>query len=83
MTCQGNDPSPIWKVRDEFRIQNSEMFGCWGPRCPVKTDSERVLATAYVESGKTLIALHNWAETDVPVRLAIHWRALGPDGALS
>jgi hypothetical protein len=67
----------IWKVWDEFRIQKSEMFGYWSPRCPVRTDNERVLATAYVGAGKTLIAIASWAEADASVRLSVDWRALG------
>jgi len=79
MAYQGNDPSPIWKVWDEFQIQKSEMFGYWSPRCPVRTDKDRVLATAYVGAGKTLIAIGSWAEADTTVRLSIDWRALGLD----
>ena len=53
MSYQGNNPSPIWKVWDDFKIQDSEMFGYWSSRCPVKTDHQDVLATAYVGRNKT------------------------------
>ncbi|MBZ5495793.1 MAG: DUF6067 family protein [Acidobacteriia bacterium] len=82
MPYDGNDPSPIWKVWDDFRIQDSDMIGYWSPRCPVKTDNKDVPATAYVRQGKaTLVAIASWAPEDVDVRLAIDWRALGIDPA--
>ena len=77
MSYQGNDPSPIWKVWDDFKIQDSEMFGYWSSRCPVKTDHKDVLVTAYVGRNKTLVSLGSWAAGDVPVRLTVDWRALG------
>ena len=73
------DPRPIWKVWDDFGIQNSRMIGYWAETCPVRTDHDDVLATAYVQKGKTLIALASWADSDVSVRLAIDWKALGLD----
>ena len=76
-----NDPSPIWKVWDQFKIQNSRMVGYWSPRCPVKTDNTNVLATAYVGRGKTLISLASWATNDANVRLSFDWPALGLDPA--
>jgi len=81
MAYDGNDPSPIWKVWDDFKIQESEMFGYWSPRCPVKTDNKDVLATAYVGRNKSLISLASWAAEDVQVRLSVDWRALGIDPA--
>ena len=53
----GGDPRPIWKVWDEFGIQEAKMSGFWDPNCPVKTGRKDVLATAYVKRGKTLISL--------------------------
>ncbi len=72
------DPRPLWKTWDDFGIQNSEMFGYWSPRCPIKTGRKDVLATAYVIPGKkTMIALASWADADVKVSLSIDWKALG------
>jgi len=76
-----NDPSPLWKVWDEFKIQDSRMMGYWSARCPVKTDHPNVLATAYVGRGKTLISLASWAAEDVSVKLSFDWQALGLDPA--
>ncbi len=83
MTCRmpydGNDPSPVWKVWDDFGIQDSDMIGYWSPRCPVRTDNKDVLATAYVKQGKALLSIASWAQNDVDVRLSVDWRALGID----
>jgi len=83
MPYGGNDPGPIWKVWDDFRIQESDMIGYWSPRCPVKTDNKDVLATAYVAKGRTLVSIASWAAEDVSVRLSVDWGALGilPDAA--
>jgi hypothetical protein len=79
----GNDPSPIWKVWDDFKIQDSQMFGYWSPRCPVKTDSTNILATAYVEKGKTLVSIASWAASDADIHLSVDWHALGLDPVTS
>lgn len=79
MSYQGNDPSPIWHIWDQFKIQDSQMYGYWSPRCPVKTDSTNILATAYVGKGKTLVSIASWAPNDAQVKLTFDWKALGID----
>ena len=59
----GGNPQPIWKVWDNFGIQDARMIGYWDPACPVKTGRKDVLATAYVKQGKTLVAVASWAPT--------------------
>jgi hypothetical protein len=73
----GGDPRPIWKVWDDFGIQDATMQGYWNPACPVKTDQPDVLATAYVKKGKTLVALASWAKRPAECRLSYDWKALG------
>jgi hypothetical protein len=75
----GQDPARLWKVWDEFGIGESEMIGCWSPNCPVRSDNQDVLGTAYVKKGSALIALASWAKGRVQVRLDIDWKALGLD----
>ena len=55
------DPRPIWKLWDDFGIQDARMIGYWDSACPVKTDHQDVLATAYVKQGKTLVSVASWA----------------------
>jgi hypothetical protein len=75
------DPRPIWKVWDDCRIQQARMIGYWDKTCPVRTGRDDVLATAYVRSGQTLLALASWAKEPVECQLAIDWQALGLDPA--
>ena len=81
MPYDGNDPSPVWKVWDDFKIQESDMIGYWSPHCPVRTDNKDILATAYVKPGRALLSIASWAQDDTVVRLSIDWRALGIDPA--
>ncbi len=75
------DPSHLWKVWDQFGMQDSRMQGYWDPDCPVKTDSSQTLATAYVKPGRTLIALGNWGAKEADVRLDLNWQTLELDPA--
>ena len=75
----GNNPARLWKVWDDFGMQDSRMIGYWVDSCPVKTDHKDVLATAYVKKGKVLISVASWAKGPVLSRLKIDWKALGLD----
>jgi hypothetical protein len=77
----GGNPQPIWKVWDDFGIQDARMIGYWDPACPVKTDRKDVLATTYVKQGKTLVAVASWAPTAVKCKLNVDWKSLGLDPA--
>jgi hypothetical protein len=74
------DPTPLWKLWDEFGMQGTTMFGYWTSECPVHTDNPEVLATAYVKKGKTLISLASWASDTVNCSLMIDWKRLGLNG---
>ena len=73
------DPSPLWKVWDDFGIQDARMKGYWSASSPVKTDTADILATAYVKKDGVLISIASWAEETVLCRLKIDWDALGLD----
>jgi hypothetical protein len=73
------DPTPLWRVWDEFGIDESRMVGYWVPDHPVVTGHPDVLATAYIREGRTLVSLASWAEDTVDVRLDIDWDRLGID----
>ncbi len=75
----GKNPAHLWKVWDEFGIDDSQMFGYWSPDCPVRTDNEDVLATAYVKKGSVLVSVASWAKNEVNCRLEVDWKALGLD----
>ena len=75
----GADPKHLWRLWDEFGIQDAEMRGYWDPQCPVRTGRDDVLATVYQRRGRTLVALAGWAPQPARVRLDVDWRALGLD----
>lgn len=76
---QGADPKHLWKLWDDFGIQDAEMIGYWARACPVKTSHQHVLATVYKRHDKVLIALASWASEPVNFQLAIDWQELGFD----
>jgi hypothetical protein len=55
------------------------MVGYWSPRCPVKTGSTNILATAYVGRNRSLISIASWADDNEQVQLKFDWKALGLD----
>jgi Tfp pilus assembly protein PilF len=80
------DPAPIWRLWDQFGIQQSTMHGWWSGRDPVRTSDADVLATTWsktTDAGpvKAMISLGNWRATDAPVTLTVDWGALGLDPA--
>ncbi len=77
----GTDPRHLWKLWDDFGIQEARMTGYWDPSCPVQTDHPLVLATVYRKPGKTLVALASWATDAVRCRLKVAWPGLGLDPA--
>ena len=74
------DNGPLWKLWDSFGVQNGGMMGYWVKDNPVKTGSEKTLATVYSHMGdKALISLATWEDTDAKVKLSIDWAKLGLD----
>jgi len=70
------DPRPVWRMMDEFGIEDSRMLGYWLENTPVTTDHPRVLATTYVRPDGLLIALASWSDRDETVRLTLDTEAL-------
>ncbi|MFH0760371.1 MAG: glycoside hydrolase domain-containing protein [Bacteroidota bacterium] len=71
------DPRPVWKIWDEFKIEESRMTGFWEDDCPVKTDKPDVKATVYSQQGKSLISIGNFGDQNQNINLIINWKALG------
>ena len=77
----GGDPAPVWRLWDEFGIDEARMYGYWSASCPVRTDRDDVLATVYVRPGRALVAVASWAPEPATIGLTIDWQALGLDPA--
>jgi hypothetical protein len=75
------NPANIWKLVDDFGVQEADMIGYWVPGCPVKTGRPDILATVYRAPGRSLIAIASWAAGPARVSLDIDWKALGIDPA--
>lgn len=72
--------TPMWKFWDSFGMAGSEMIGYWVKDNPVKTGSDKTLATIYRRKGeRTLISLATWEDADAQVVLSVDWQALGLD----
>lgn len=71
------DPRPIWKVWDEFGIEQAKMYGYWSPNLPVRTNHPEVLTTVYLRPQKALVAVASWAKAREEVELKIDWEKLG------
>ncbi len=71
------DPRPVWKIWDEFGIQDAKMLGFWNPECPIKTDIPEIKATVYVKPEKVLISVGNFSDRAQDVNLKIDWKKLG------
>ncbi len=69
----------IYRLWDDFGIQDSEWLGYWDPKCPVKTMRDDIMATVYKKGGKSMICLASWANEDVNLNLSVDWKALGLD----
>lgn len=70
------NPKPIWEELDHFGIKNASMYGYWEKNPAVTTDNDKVLATAYRNGHKLLIALASWDTAATTVHLKLNWEKL-------
>lgn len=75
------DPRPLWKLWDQFGIEDAEMIGYWATDNPITTDNPEILATVFQRKDKVLIAVASWAPKVTEIHLKIDWKALGMDPA--
>lgn len=71
------DPRVVWKIWDEFGIQDSEMIGFWEQDVPVTASDEKVKITVYKKKGCTLLSVGNYSDETKSVLLNIDWEKLG------
>jgi hypothetical protein len=64
---------PMWKLWDQFGIADSKMQGYWEKNPIVTLDQKKVYATTYLKEGKVLIAIGNWTNEPVKVKMNIDW----------
>lgn len=76
VTC---DPRPIWKIWDEFKIEEADMVGFWESEPMVTTNNANVKVTAYKRENKILLSLGNFSDKVQNVKLNFQWDQLGLD----
>lgn len=74
----------MYKIWDDFGIENSRMIGYWHSENPVKTNNKNVLATVYLKSNSALICIYNFAAGAQSFSIEVNKALLGftPDSAL-
>ncbi|MHC4165817.1 MAG: glycoside hydrolase domain-containing protein, partial [Planctomycetota bacterium] len=73
-------PARLWKLWDEFGMQDAKMLGYWAPSCPVRADNENILVTVYAKADTALLSVASWAPGAVRCRLKIDFKSLGISG---
>jgi hypothetical protein len=81
VTC---NPVAIWKIWDDFGIEQSQMSGPWDTHPVVNTDQPDVKATAYINEDRVLLSVGNFSDKSQKVKLQIDWDRIGidPEGAV-
>lgn len=70
----------IREFYNQWHIQDSSMKGWWDKECPVRTDNDDILATAYIIPGqKTLICVASWLDSTQGISLDVDYTSLGLD----
>jgi len=69
-------PARLWKLWDDFGMQDARMLGYWAPSCPVRADNKDVLVTVYAKADRALLSVASWAPEPVSCRLKIDFDAL-------
>lgn len=67
----------IYRLWDDFGIENSEMRGWWHSKNPVETGWDGVKATVYIKKNSALICLYNFDAAFRAVHLKIDEALLG------
>ena len=71
------DPRPVWKVWDEFGIEDAKMLGFWENNPAVSSSDRDVKVTAYKKEGKVLLSIGNYSDEVKEVTLDFDWEQLG------
>jgi len=71
------DPRPVWKIWDEFKIEDSEMIGFWEDESPVTTNQSDVKVSVYKKDARSLFSIGNFSDSSQSVLLKIDFDKLG------
>lgn len=71
------DPRPLWKLYDDFGMEEAVMYGFWNADSPLRSDNEAILPTIYVKKDKAVIVVANWTDRPAACRLSLDTGDLG------
>lgn len=71
------DPTPLWKMYDDFGMGSAVLYGFWNDQLPVRSDNPSVPVSVFVKEGKAMVVIANWTEEAQSCRLVVDERALG------
>ena len=69
----------MYKVWDEFEIEESKMLGYWHSKNPILTDNENVLTTVYLKDDSALLSVYNFSNKKENFNFKIYKELLGFD----
>ncbi len=69
----------MYKVWDEFEIEESKMLGYWNGKNPILTDNENVLTTVYLKKDCALLSVYNFSNKKENFNFNINKELLGFD----
>ena len=73
------DPRAVWKLWDDFGVQDSEFIGWWaGDECPVRCADPMVKATVWKKNDATLVAVANFCQRGEASRADDGLESTGP-----
>lgn len=67
----------MYKIWDDFKIEDSRMLGYWHSKNPACTDNQNVLSTVYLKNDSALICLYNFADKAQAFNLSLNSALLG------
>lgn len=67
----------MYKVWDDFGIDQSDMLGYWHSKNPVKTTNKNVLSTVYKKENEALLCLYNFSDKKESFHIEINDELLG------
>lgn len=85
-TTDTKSPIPMWKLWEDFNIENADMIGYWDEQPVVMTNHKSVKATAFYNknTNQTLVVVGNFKNQDETVSLQIDRKRLNlPSGIQS
>lgn len=76
------DPTEIWKIWDDFKIETAKMYGFWEEDVPVTASDPDVKVTVYrQDNGDLLLSIGNYTDETKKVNLNFDWSMLNLDPA--